>query len=257
MFYFLSKAIDFLVMPFSIFLILSFYAFCVKNYKRKKLLLIFSFSWLILISNSFVVNTAFNWWEYKYKNISDLDKIYDVGIVLSGGMISVPSLKADHPVMGIHADRFAEAFLLYKAGKIKKILISGTSLPYLMAVKRGETRLAAQLLLDWGVKAGDIVYEEQSRNTRENAVFCSGILKSKFPGGKYLLITSAFHMRRSLGCFAKVNIDTDAFPADFYGGDYPMNFQFLLVPSSNALSYFDLLWHEWTGYVMYKLVGYC
>lgn len=257
MFYFLSKAIDFLVMPFSIFLILSFYAFCIKNYKRKKLLLIFSFGWLILISNSFLINKAFNWWEYKYMNISDLDKTYDVGIVLAGGMISIPSLKADHPVMGIHADRFTEAFLLYKAGKIRKILISGTSQPYLIAAKKGETRLAAQLLLDWGVKASDIIYEEKSRNTRENAVFSSRILKSKFPGGKYLLITSAFHMRRALRCFAKVSIDTDAFPADFYGGDYPVNFQFLLVPSSNALSYFDLLWHEWTGYVMYKLVGYC
>ncbi|WP_229253688.1 YdcF family protein [Dyadobacter sp. NIV53] len=149
-----------------------------------------------------------------------------------------------------------EAFLLYKAGKIKKILISGTSQPYLMAAKKGETRLAAQLLLDWGVKAGDIIYEERSRNTRENAIFSARILRSKFPGGKYLLITSAFHMRRSLGCLAKVNIDADAFPADFYGGEYPLDFQFLFVPNSNALAYFDLLWHEWTGYIMYKLVGY-
>ena len=257
MFYFLSKAIDFLVMPFSIFLILSFYAFCIKNHKRKKQLLILSFTWLILISNSFLVTKAFNWWEYKYTNISDLHKTYDVGIVLSGGMISVPSLKADHPVMGIHADRFTEAFLLYKAGKIKKILITGTSLPYLMAVKKGETRLAAQLLLDWGVKASDIIYEEKSRNTHENAIFSGRILKSKFPGGKYLLITSAFHMRRSLSCFEKVKISADAFPADFYGGEYAMNFQFLLIPSSNALAYFDLLWHEWTGYIMYKIVGYC
>lgn len=257
MFYFLSKAIDFLVMPFSIFLISTFYAFYIKDRKRKKLLLIISFSWLILISNSFLVNQAFNWWEYKYMNISDLHRTYDVGIVLAGSMISVPSTTADHPVLGNHADRFGEAFLLYKAGKIKKILITGTSQPYLIAANKGETRLAARLLLDWGVKGNDIIYEEKSRNTRENALFSTKILKSAFPGGKYLLITSAFHMRRSLGCFAKAGVEADPFPADFYGGDYPFNFQYLIIPNSRALSYFDLLWHEWTGYLMYKLVGYC
>lgn len=257
MFYFLSKAIDFLVMPFSIFLILTIYGFCIKNHKRKRLVLIFSFLWLFLISNSFLVNKAFNLWEYKFTNISELQKTYDVGIVLAGGMISVPSSHADHPTLGVHADRFAEAFLLYKAGKIKKILITGISPPRMIALNKGETRQAAQLLVQWGVKPEDIVFEEKSRNTRENALFSAKILKSKFPSGKYLLITSSFHMRRSLGCFAKAQIQADPFPADFYGGDYPADFKDIFIPDPDALANFDLLWHEWTGYIMYKLVGYC
>ena len=257
MFNFLSKIIDFLVLPYSIFLILCLYAFYIKSGNRKKILLLISFCWLFLCSNSYLVNKAFLWWEYKYTNIGDLKKTYDVGIVLSGGMISVPSIHGDHPIMGIHSDRFAEAFLLYKAGKIKKILVTGTSQPHVMAVNKGETRLAAQLLVKWGVKADDVMFEEQARNTRENATYSAKILNAKFPGKEYLLITSSYHMRRSLGCFAKAKIKVDPYPADFYGVDYPANFKFILVPSSNALADFDLLWHEWGGYVMYKLVGYC
>lgn len=257
MFYFLSKAIDFLVMPFSIFFILSIFAFCIKNQRRKRLLFILAFGWLFLTANSFLVNKLFNWWEYKFINISELDKTYDVGIVLGGGLLSVPTLKADHPILGNHADRFSEAFLLYKAGKIKKILLTGTSAPYLMAVKKGETRQAAKLLAMWGIRPEDIIFEDSSRNTRENATFTAKILNTKFPGKRYLLITSSFHMRRSLGCFAKANVKVDPFPANFYGGNYPINFKDLLIPDSETFAYFELLWREWVGYIMYKLAGYC
>ena len=256
MFYILSKAIDFLVMPFSIFFLLSIYAFCMKKYKTKKITLLIAFAWLFITSNTYLVNKAFLFWEYKTRNISDLQKTYDVGIVLSGGMIN-NAVFTDHPALGIHADRFSEAYLLYKAGKIKKILISGTSPAYLLKTKKGEVWQAAQLLREWGVKQEDIILEEKARNTHENADFTAKILNSEFPEGKYLLITSAFHMRRAVGCFEKSRVKADVFPADVYGGNFPINFEDLLVPDPDAASSFELLWREWIGYIMYKMAGYC
>jgi len=257
MFYFLSKAVDFLVMPYSIFFILSLGAFFVKKYRTKKNLLIVSFTLLFITSNNYLVNKAFLWWEHQSVNISALPTTYDVGIVLSGGLINTDMFNSDHSILGIHADRFSEAYLLYKAGKIKKILITGTSNFSLLRGRKGEVWQASQFLIKWGVRPEDIILEQKARNTHENAVFTSKILNSKFPKGKYLLITSAFHMRRAHACFTKSGVKTDLFPADFYGGDYPALFEDIVIPDPDAASGFELLWREWVGFIIYKIMGYC
>lgn len=194
MFYFLSKTIDFLLMPFSISLLLLLYGSITKSTRRKRISLIFSFLILFCISNSYLINKAFYWWEYKPVNLSEVTKTYDAGIVLSGGLASLPEFRSDHASLGLHADRFLQAYLLYKQGKIKKIIITGTSPEYLLKHEKGEVQLAAQLLIKWGVKQEDIILEIHARNTRENALFTAKILNTSFPKGKYLLITSAFHM---------------------------------------------------------------
>lgn len=257
MFYFLSKAIVFLIMPFSIFFILFIGGLIIKNKKYKNLFLIASFIWLLLISNNWIVNTAFKWWESPYTNISSVEKTYDVGIVLSGGIMAPVPKGGDHESMGPNGDRFTQAFLLYKAGKIKKIFITGISMANQMRNRTGETRQAAYLLKKWGVKPEDILFEEQARNTRENAVNAQKVLNTRFPGASYLLITTASHMPRSKKCFDKIGMPTDVYPADFTGFDEPWALDALFIPSTSALHDFDALWHEWVGYVMYKIVGYC
>ncbi len=257
MFYFLSKAIVFLIMPLSIFFILFLIGLLVRNKKWKKYFQVLSFVWLLLISNSWIVNTALQWWEYPYENIGAVDKTYDVGIVLSGGMMAPVPRGGDHESMGPNADRFTQAFLLYKAGKIKKIFITGISMPNQMANRTGETRQAAYLLTKWGVKPDDILFEEQARNTRENAVNAQKVLTQRFPDASYLLITTASHMRRSKKCFDKIGMKTEVYPADFSGSSEPWTLTQLLTPSTGALYEFDALWHEWVGYVMYRMMGYC
>ena len=257
MFYFLSKTLDFLLMPFSIVLLLLLFSLIIrkKEYSRRAVLI--ALVTLYMISNGYLVNRAYNWWEHEPKNINSLLQTYDVGVVLTGGMISVPSLDVDHPGLGNHADRFMQAYLLYKTGKIRKILISGRDHPNKMAKKLGDGQAAAALLVQWGVAPGDIILEGTSRNTRENALNSAAILKSRFPEGKYLLITSAFHLRRAEGCFEKAGIETTSFPADIYGGNFNPTIKQILVPDPEVVGYSHLLWHEWVGYIVYKLVGYC
>lgn len=256
MFYFLSKAIDFIAMPFSIAFFLLLYGVFVRNVWKGRFAVTVALLILYVISNSFFVNKALNWWEPRPKNLSEIKKPYDVGVLLSGGLMSANVPNEDHLVLGKRGDRVLQTFLLYKAGKIKKILITGISSEQMMREGKGETRLAAKLLVQWGVPAQDIIFEEKARNTRENAKFSAKILKARFPSGKYVLITSAFHMRRSAGCFAKVGIQAATFPADFYGGYYDLQLQDFFIPEPNALAAFSMLWHEWIGNVVYKLVGY-
>ena len=257
MFYFLSKTLDFLIMPFSIGFILMLYSILTKNLKRKKKEAVLSFVILFLISNGYVVNQAFLWWEPKPADLNQITSAYDVGVVLSGGMISFSKLTSDHVELGKHANRFYNAYLLYKAGKIKKILITGASPNLWVAAGKGESTQAGQMLVKWGVPADDVLIEEKARNTRENATFSAKIIQEKFPNGKILLITSAYHMRRSIGCFEKAGVNVDYFPTDFYGIENLDSFKDYVMPTSDSADYFDLLWHEWVGYVMYKVAGYC
>jgi len=256
MFFFLSKAIDFLAMPLSIILVLLAYGFFVKNNKRKRQAIGLAFIALYLSSNTYLVIKALNWWEPKVTLMQQMSGIYDVGVLLSGGLIAGSKPYSDLVSLGNNGDRVLQTFRLYKAGKIKKILITGMSLPYQMRLRKGETREAAGLLVQWGVPASDIMFEEKARNTRENAKYSAAILKQKFPSGKYILITSAFHMRRARGCFQKAGIKTDIFPADYHGGYNNINFNNLVIPDANAFADFSVLWHELIGYVVYKIAGY-
>ena len=53
------------------------------------------------------------------------------------------------------------------------------------------------------IAKADILIENDSRNTYENAVNSAKMLNTSYPNGRLLLVTSAFHMRRSLACFRK------------------------------------------------------
>jgi uncharacterized SAM-binding protein YcdF (DUF218 family) len=244
-------------MPFSISMLFLLYALVTKKARRKRIALFSSFLILYLISNPYLINKAFYWWEYKPVNLNEVNKTYDAGIVLTGGLAYLAERNSDHPTLGAHADRFLQSYLLYQQGRIKKIIITGTSPEMITRQGNGEARLAAKLLVQWGVKAEDIILEQKARNTRENAVFSAKILKDRFPEGKYLLITSAFHMRRSIGCFNKAGISADAFPADFYGSDYSIKIKDIFIPDPAALGYSQLLFREWVGIIVYKIMGYC
>ena len=149
-----------------------------------------------------------------------------------------------------------QAVELYHKGKIKKIFLSGGS-GFVNFQEWKESEKLYPLLVSCGVKAEDILMENNSRNTYENAVETAKELKSKNINGKYLLITSAFHMRRSLACFEKLNLTVDAYPVDARSGGPIYTPDRLFQPDAEALVAWDLLTHEWVGYAMYKLMGYC
>lgn len=256
MFFFLSKAIDFLIMPLSIIFLMLIYAWTIRNAKKKNLVIGLALVVLYLMSNAYLVRRGLNLYEASKVSMAEIEGTYDVGILLSGGLINTDMGRQDHILLGARGDRVLQTFLLYKRGKIRKILITGASDDEAMAEGRGETKQAASLLADWGVPASDILFEENARNTRENALFSARILNKMFPSGRYILITSAFHMRRSVGCFEKAGIKTKPFPADFYGS-YTKWTTRDIVPVPAALADCHVLWHEMVGFLIYKMVGYC
>lgn len=253
MFFFLSKVLSFLITPLIWVIGLLIYSILQRDQLKKKRALLLSVILLFLFSNSFLFNEAMKCWEVNAIHQDSLPERYDAGIVLGG--ISFYDSEMDRVQFNRSVDRLMQAVRLYKAGKISKIFFTGGS-GSLTFPDTKEAPLIRKLLLELGIPDHDILFESESRNTRENAAFSKPILREKIPGRKHLLITSAFHMRRAVGCFEKQGIKVRPYATDRFSGPTRFQLDYLLIPSSEALQSWSLLIHEITGYIVYRAAGY-
>ena len=254
MFFILSKVLVFIITPIVWIVALLIISLFTKKPKRKRRTFIAALILLLFFSNSFLLDNVMRMWEIPAVSEVDLKDSYDVGIVL-GGMMSYDS-NLDRLQFSKGVDRILQAIQLYKDGVIEKILItSGSGSITYSDIK--EAPLIKKYLLTLEIPEEDILIESESKNTRENALFSKPILDKEAPEGKYLLITSAFHMRRSIGCFKKVGIKVTPFSTDRYsGGPRRWALDFLLIPNVEAFHTWNVLIHEMTGYWVYKIMGY-
>jgi uncharacterized SAM-binding protein YcdF (DUF218 family) len=112
--------------------------------------------------------------------------------------------------------------------------------------------VARDFLSDLGVPQERMIYEKTSRNTWENAVFSADIVHPD-PSQKWLLVTSAWHMPRALGCFRKAGWTIDPAPTGYFTmGNYRLRFLFRFDEQMHMLT---LAVHEYVGLVSYWLMG--
>jgi uncharacterized SAM-binding protein YcdF (DUF218 family) len=255
MFFFLSKTISVVVMPIFWLLVAFIYTLWVRNPKRKKRALVFTFTLFVLLTNPFIINGLLLLWEIPPTPIEDLNENYEVGIVLTGITRSLKSPQ-DRVYLDAGADRIMHALWLYRKGKIKKFLITGGTIDLSGKVHRSEASQLAKILADAQVPAQDIILDENAKNTRENALNSQKIIDQQFPKQKYLLITSAFHMRRATGCFRAVGLEVKPFSAGFHTIDWQRSGFSDFIPSEKALHLWYILVHEVVGYTVYWGMGY-
>lgn len=116
-----------------------------------------------------------------------------------------------------------------------------------------ESEAIRDYLLANKIPINDIIIENTSRNTIENAMNSAEILKEKYTKGTFLLITSANHMKRAQLCFNKANLEVTAFPTDCTTSYRRTDYDYLLFPRLEALERWQDLIHEWIGYIVYKI----
>jgi uncharacterized SAM-binding protein YcdF (DUF218 family) len=231
-----------------------------KNQKLKKRSLSLALTLMLILGNGFLANEAILRWEVPPTDPTNITQVFDVGIVLTGGMILNKESSQNQIFTDKSADRFIQALRLYKMGKIKKILISGgtTDLSFIRKDANNETLKVAQILEELGVAKNDIILETKARNTRENALFTADILK-KNPqlGNRLLLFTSAFHLRRAVGCFEKAGLTVTPFGTAYLSKERSYTLNNLILPREENMEISYHFVHEIMGYVVYKIMGYC
>ncbi len=255
MFFYFSQFLSFLAMPLTVLLILILVGAFFPRKKYGRISLWTGITLLLLFTNPFLANQAMLAWEPEIKSFHEV-KPHQIGIVLTG-VTNLSKTVYDRTFFNKGADRITHALQLYRMGKIKKILITGGQ-GLNPTNPNTEAQLLGNFLLMAGVPDRDILIEDKSKNTRENAVFTQSFLDQEGidTGQEFLLITSAFHMARAKGCFDQAGLKTTPFPTDYYGHDPKFSIPSLLYPSPSSLENWHRLTKEWIGIAIYWTVGY-
>ena len=154
-------------------------------------------------------------WEQQYApTLPELAADADIIVVLGGGLQGASKPERPTPDLGGAADRMWAGAKLYNAGKAPKVLLTGGSQPW-NGLTTSEADGMADLMISFGVAKEDLILEDQSQNTYENAVQSKPLL-TELEAQSALLVTSAFHMQRSLAVFEKAMPEIKWIP---YGTD--------------------------------------
>ena len=253
MFFILSKILDVFLTPINWVFVLLLFSFFFRKVNLKRRFLIIACSILYFCSNYTIVNFLWQSWE-KDPIVLDGKTTFDVAIILTGITDNI-RMPQDRIYLKKGAERITTPIILYKKGTIKKILITGGS----GSIKHNaqpEAEILRRFLIDNNVNDEDIIIENQSLNTHQNALFTKEKLNQYPKLEKKLLITSAFHMRRSVACFKIEGVRVTPYPVDFYSSNSNTTFAKLFIPNTESLNHCTILIHEVVGYLVYKVVGY-
>lgn len=175
------------------------------------------------------------------------------GIIVLGGAIG-PEVSAarGEAALSEGAERLtktAELARLYPAARI--VFTGGTA--NLVFDGIAEADVALKVFEGLGIARERITLENRSRNTVENAVMTKALVTPK-PGERWLIVTSAYHMPRSIGIFRKAGFPVEAYPVDWRTRGPEDVFTPFNVLSA-GLARCDTAVREWVGLLAYRLSG--
>lgn len=255
MFFILSKLLNVLITPIFWIVLLALLGLILSKQKYKIRLFTASAIMLLFFTNPFIADEAIRLWTIKASPYEKLERNYDYGIVLTGMCSYDPQYKRINFLKS--SDRLWQTMDLYNRGYLDKIFIVGGS-GYVRNPDFTEAAYLKDYLMRNGIPKKDIIAETKSRNTYENTVNAAAYLHENCNSDcTYLLISSGYHLRRANACFEKQHIQATCFATDRYVGDRKWQIEHLIRPRVSALGRWNILLHEISGYVMYKIMGYC
>jgi uncharacterized SAM-binding protein YcdF (DUF218 family) len=175
------------------------------------------------------------------------------GIIILGGGVD-PELTAARgtPAVGSSGVRIVVAAeLAYRYPKARLVYVGGNS--SLRLTNFSEADVAEGIFKNLGIREDRLQLERNSRNTDENVRFAMKLVNPK-PDERWLLVTSASHIPRSIGLFRKAGFFVEPYPVDWRtrGWSDVYKFQTDLI---SGLVLTDAAAHEWLGLIAYRLTG--
>jgi len=202
MYFVFSKLLYIFILPLTWAVAFLIAALIAKTPKRKRLYLIIGVMVLLVFSNPFLYKYFAVTWDVQSAPLTNT-KPYSCAIVL-GGFSGEDA--HGHGFFNSSSDRFIQGVKLYTTGKVSHILISSGS-GFLVHDNFREADWVKTQLQALNIPDSAILIENQSRNTIENAAFSKKVIDQYHLQPPYVLVTSAFHMRRALGIFKRAKLD--------------------------------------------------
>ena len=182
-----------------------------------------------LLCTGFVAEKTMGWLESAYQPPER--PAGDVIIMLGGGAYSdTPDVDGTGTLCASPASRLLTAVRLQRQLDVP-ILLSGGQV---YEDTGAEAKIAKRVLMSLGVPEDKILTETRSINTSQNARFSAEILRENGLSHP-ILVTSAFHMKRSVLNFAKQGVAVEPFPTDYMVAHHPVFHYTKLRPQTEAL----------------------
>lgn len=175
------------------------------------------------------------------------------GIIVLGGSIDTLVSKARGTLaLNESAERLFEAVKLARRYPEARLLFSGGS-GRILYETMSEADAVEGFFADMGISSERLIFERAAKNTWQNALFTKKLLESN-ANKRWLLVTSAFHMPRSVGCFRKVGINIIPWPTDYRTRGKNDIYRILGI-AANGWKRADVAVREWIGLVVYRITG--
>ncbi len=259
MFLFLSKVLPLFLYPLGLASILLLIALILwwKRSRWTPYPVLLALIIILVASNTWVSHGLIYSLESQITPSLDIPKAD--AIVILGGATKSPVEPRPMVDINEHGDRLLYAVKLYQEEKAPLIIAAGGRISW-SGNTRSESEDMAELLQLMGIPANVIIQEPNSLNTYQNAVNVRQILVNQGIN-RIILITSAFHLPRSLLIFKKLGIEAIPAPTDFWvtEDEAPPSLEGTILgflPDAHRLSLTTLALKEYIGMIVYRLRGW-
>lgn len=263
LFFYASKIVLLLTQPTTVLLLVLLSGLCARalSFRRRGNARVAAAGALLAVAAFLPVG---NWLLIPLEDRYERPLLGDVGttagiIVLGGAIDTSLSRARDEPALNGSAERITAMLALRQRYPSARIIYTGGSADILLATTT-EASVARQLVEELGLASDGIDFAATARNTAENAAEVRARLVPGETGadaavpGRWLLVTSAFHMPRAVGVFRRAGFDVIPYPVDHRTRGGEDRWRLLDAPADN-LGRLDLAVHEWIGLIAYRITG--
>jgi uncharacterized SAM-binding protein YcdF (DUF218 family) len=247
----IGKLFSWFFLPPGIFITLLVISLILLKHDKKKLTFIFMIVNLILLyalSITPVKNLLLRPLEYSFA-FPDIGRLQcDAIVILGGGTTGKkPDRLGKNSLSAQSFIRTYAGFAVWKKTGKPVIVTGGQTFGAIQP--EGDTM--AEYLTEMGIPENLITRESKSRDTIENARFTKKILMKK-NYSTVALVTSAYHMKRSVMIFRKFNISVVPVPVDYHYDSGNFSIDGLMPQIGNLGDSFTAI-HEYIGILSTKI----
>lgn len=257
MFFYLSKILGFLATPSNVIALIGLAGLILLFFNRRRVA-------TALMAASIALLVLFGFGPFGDALMLPLSERFppwregDAGpptgfIVLGGSMNTEISEARGVPELNAAAERLTVVADLARRFPDARIVFTGGNANMFVGGDITEADIAQALFDSFGIPRSRVAMESRSRTTAENADLTRDLVKPK-PGERWVLVTSAVHMPRSIGVFRRAGFPVEAFPVDWRNRGWID----AVTPTSSigdGLGRTDTAIHEWVGLIAYRLSG--
>lgn len=173
-------------------------------------------------------------------------------VLLAGAERAAATAARGEPQLNMHGSRYLTALRLALRHPEARVVFVGGPARDRESGELAEAGVAHELLPSMGLDPARLTFEPRATDTCDSAANARALLRPS-PTEAWVVVTSAFHLPRTMACFRAVGWEVIPQPADFQGLVLPWRSGSFRVAQNLAM--LDLALHEWIGVAYYRLTG--